>query len=223
MTKTITLLENYGSNGKLKSVLRLLYKDNVDSKKFLIRRGAIILGIISFCIIGITLIALLAAVCFGPRKGLYQENCSRRSCINNFNLKCINSTCNCDTGYIYIDKCTLKKKYLESCHSTSYCGDNKNLICLDGVCKCNDAIQYWTGSTCSSKSTYQQVCYSNNQCLTSQMLYCNISTLLCLCDTSTRFWYQSSCFPQRTINQRCDSNSQCLSSQNLCCLNGQCK
>jgi hypothetical protein len=220
--KSVTFLENYRANGELRSVLKLIYYDDVDNKKCFIRRGLLILSMIGFCIIGIILIALIAAVCFASRKALYQENCATRSCVSNLNLKCINNTCNCDSGYLYIDKCTLKKKYLENCHLTSYCEDNMNLVCLDGVCKCNDATNYWTGSTCVSKKTYQQVCHSNNQCLTLQMFYCDTSTSLCLCDSS-RYWDQSSCFPKGSINQRCNSNSECLSSQNLYCFNLKCK
>ena len=168
------------------------------------------------------LIAALAGVYFAPRKALFQESCAIRSCLNSLNLKCINNTCTCLGGYIYTNKCILKSKYLEKCHSTTYCEDNKNMICLDGVCKCADS-NYWTGSTCSMKSTYTQGCSSDNQCLTSQMLFCDAKTKTCLCNNSTtRFWDQSSCFLKRTINERCNSSFQCRDWEILSCKNGKC-
>ena len=167
------------------------------------------------------LIAALVAVYFAPRAGLYQESCATRSCLKILNLKCINGTCLCDSDYVYIDKCVLKKNYFEKCHLTSACRDNKNMVCLNGVCSC-DEKSYWTGTLCFPKSTYQQASTNNNQCLSSQYLYSDTKLKKCICDNYTRFWDQTSCFPKRTLNERCNANYECRGWENTYCLYGYC-
>ena len=136
-------------------------------------------------LIFLTLIAALAIVYLAPRNALYQESCSRRSCVKNLSLKCINETCICETGYIYIGKCILKRGYNEKCHLKIICKDNTNMICKDGVCKCDDS-KYWNGKSCVSKSTYNQTCSQDEHCLKDNMLYCDIKIGKCSCDNSTR-------------------------------------
>ena len=180
---TRTIYENYLWNGDLKSLVILTDKK---SKKYLMPKWAVVLSSLACCFILISLGAALFAVYYAQRPALYLENCEKRSCIKGFNLKCINNTCLCDTGYIYIDKCSLKKDYTEKCHKTSYCKDNKNMICKNGVCEC-DSVNYWNGSMCASKSTYQQPCSVDKVCFTGQMLYCDTITKTCLCDNFTRY------------------------------------
>jgi hypothetical protein len=217
----IVILENYRPDGELKSVLQYVKPDK-DKKKCLIPRWALVLSISGFLFISLILLAALFGVYFAPRQAMYQESCESRSCVKDLNLKCINKTCLCETGYIYIGKCTLKKNYLEKCHLDAICKDNKYMKCLDGLCKCDD-YSYWNGSQCVSKSTYQQPCTSSNQCLTLQFLYCDTTSKKCICDTNTRFWDKTSCFPKRTYNERCNEDSECKSSEHLYCLSGTCK
>jgi hypothetical protein len=181
----ILFQENFRGNGELKSIYQ--YIDNKkDKNKFLIPKWCFITGTICCASILITLIASLAVVYYAPRAGLHEESCLRRSCLKSLSLKCINSTCVCDTGYIYIDKCILKKNYLEKCHLTSYCKDNTSMVCMDGVCKCSD-LKYWNGNACTNKLSYNKTCASDDQCLTQSMLYCDTKTGKCTCDNTTRY------------------------------------
>ncbi len=180
------LYENYRENGDLKSIVRLYDNNKDDDKKHcLIPKWALVLSITGFCIIFAILFTALFTVYFAERHGLYQESCMRRSCLKDLSLKCINSTCQCDTGYIYIDKCFIKKDYLQKCHLTSYCIDNTSMICMDGVCKCSD-LKYWNGKACTNKVSYAKSCTSDTQCLTQSMLYCDTITGKCTCDNTTR-------------------------------------
>jgi hypothetical protein len=179
------IYENYRVDGDLKSAVILIDKD-VDKSKCLIPKWALVLCIIGCCFILAVLIAALAAVYFAQRPGLYKESCLMRSCVGNLSLKCINNTCLCNTGYIYIDKCTLKKDYMEKCHLTSYCKDNTSMICMDGVCKCSD-LKYWNGKACTNKQSYGKTCTSEDQCLTQSILYCDTKTGKCTCDNTTRY------------------------------------
>ena len=216
----VTFFENYDGNGELKSIIQYVDK-NIKEKMCLVPKWALALSFLGSLFILIFLSASLYMF-FSPRSALYQENCEKRSCVKNFNLKCINKTCLCENNYLYIDKCIMKKNYFEQCHMTSMCKEGKNMTCLDGVCKCNQQ-SYWNGSVCRTKSTINQPCTNHSQCLTSHALYCDKNTNKCACDNYGRFWDQTSCFPKRTINERCNSNSECRIWENSICSNGKCK
>ena len=133
------------------------------------------------------LLAALFAVYLVPiRDAFHEESCTKRQCRKDLNLKCINKTCLCEPGYIYIDKCVLKKGYMEQCLTlTKYCQDNKNLVCRDGVCECNET-SFWNGSKCFSQSTIQQNCGKSEECLTFKELICDTASNKCVCDTYLR-------------------------------------
>ena len=121
----------------------------------------------------------------------YQQSCEGRSCMTGMNLKCVNNTCACDTGYFFINNCSLKKTYNDQCHLTSHCRDNVNLLCLDGVCKC-DTHQYWNGFVCIANPTdptsmYGKSCSNNKQCITDAELYCDTKLGICTCNNATRY------------------------------------
>ena len=216
----VTFYENFDENNNLKSIIQYIDKEEKRDKCLVPK------WLVGLCCIGSAFIYILLAasliLSLSPRHSLYQESCEKKSCAKNLNLKCINKTCLCETGYIYIDKCTLKKNYLEQCHTTAICKDDSKMICLDGVCQCA-AESYWNGTMCQVKSTYNQVCTKESQCLTSQLLYCDLTQKKCTCDSYYRFWDQSSCFPKRTINERCNVILECRSWENTICLNSKCK
>jgi hypothetical protein len=162
--------------------------DDDEKSKCLVPIWAVILGISCCIFILILLSASLSVVYFAPRPGLYQESCSTRSCVKGLSLKCIDGTCSCDTGYIYIGKCTLKKEYMEKCHLTSYCKDSTNMTCLDGVCKC-DNLSYWNNKKCVSKVSNGRTCSSEAQCLTDSLLYCDLKSKRCICNSTIRYFY----------------------------------
>ena len=216
----VIIFENYGSNGDLRSVVQIINR-NKRRSVLLVSRWLLYWSSLGFCFISILLCGALTFY-FAARPGLYQENCATRSCEKNLSLKCINKTCACESNYIYIDKCVMKKNYSEQCHTAFYCQDYKNINCIDGVCKCASSF-YWTGVECKAKLTYSQMCTSNTQCLTSQYLYCDSISKKCTCDNYTRFWDKTACFPKRTLNESCSLNEQCITSKNLICSNGICK
>lgn len=125
----LTLVENCNANGEVKTKVEVIQKEENNRCMSKIPRWVVALAISGACFILLALLAALFAVYFAPRAALYQENCEKRSCVKDFGLKCINKTCLCDTGYVYINKCVLKKNYLEKCHLTIECKDNQNMIC----------------------------------------------------------------------------------------------
>jgi hypothetical protein len=156
------------------------------------------------------------------RPGLYLEDCIRRSCASGFDLKCINSTCQCPSSdFYYTNKCHQKKSYEEYCHnSQEQC--KKGLNCFNGKCSC-DQTKFWAGTKCSNRGSYAENCDFDNRCLGSLFLICDESSKLCKCD-STRFWSGKACYKQRLFNEICGSNSTaCKSDHDLICLNGLCK
>jgi hypothetical protein len=96
------------------------------------------------------------------RPGLYLEDCIQRSCASGFNLKCINSTCQCPSNDFYFtNKCLQKKSHGEFCHnSIEQC--KKGLICFNGRCSCNNT-QFWNGNICSDKGSYAENCDFNTR------------------------------------------------------------
>ena len=216
----IVYYKNYDENGELKSVVQYIDKD-LKHDECLVPKWLIGLWCIGCLFVSILLAASLILF-FSPRKAFYQENCEKRACLKDLNLKCINKTCLCESGYIYIDKCILKKNYQEKCHITTICKDNTNMLCMDGVCKCGQE-SYWNGTMCKIKSTFNQACTTDSQCLISQLLYCDLTQKRCTCDSYYRFWDRTSCFPKRTINERCNAISECRSWESTICLNNKCK
>jgi hypothetical protein len=177
------LLEVYDQNGQLKSVVQNVFRKDETSKYCLISKCCIVLASSFSAFILLVLFSAIFIVSIAPRPGLYRESCVGRSCIKNFGLVCKNYTCDCPTGYHYIDKCTLKKAYLEKCNGNQYCQDNKTLVCLDGVCKCNTA-QYWNNEVCKNVLTYGNSCETDIQCDSKLNLYCNLKFGKCDCDSS---------------------------------------
>jgi hypothetical protein len=155
------------------------------------------------------------------RPGLYLEDCIQRSCSNNFELKCINSTCHCPSSdFYYTNKCLSKKSYGEYCqNSQEQC--KKGLICFNGKCSCIQK-QFWTGIKCSNRGSYGENC-DFIKCLDSLFLICDPISRICICD-STRFWSGRACYKQRLFNEICGSVfTACRTDLGLICLNGFCK
>ena len=176
--------QSVGENGKLNSALRYVFP--VDKTNgVLIPKWLLVTASLIATSVLITLVAAIVVVVLAPRNALYLENCAGRSCIPNFGLKCINKTCQCTTGYIYINKCTSKINYMEKCLSLNNCMDSANLVCLNGVCMCNSTA-YWNNkkSTCINKGNISAACSSNDQCLGNLMITCNIQQGICGCDST---------------------------------------
>ena len=164
--------------GQLKYILRYKFPKEQLNGFVLIPKWLVGLGtIFSFAVLTI-LLASIIVIDNAPRAALYQEDCTGRSCNKYLGLICKNNTCDCRTGYIYINKCTIKRAYKEQCHLTTYCEDNKNLVCLNGVCSCNSS-QYWNGKICLTLNTFGKTCTSSSQCNINQMLYCNQGNCVC--------------------------------------------
>lgn len=184
---SVTYHQSYDKFGRLKSVIR--YKIPTDEIKgfVFIPKWFTVLAGAFYLLILLILFAAIFIVTLQSRPGFYQESCLGRSCIKNFGLTCKNNTCTCATGYTYVDKCILKKTYLQQCNANYYCQDNTNLVCLSGVCTCN-STQYWDGKVCTSFSEYHQSCKTDTQCDPRLKLYCNTKYGLCDC-TSDRYRY----------------------------------
>ena len=179
-----TVYKNIGLKGQLKSLIQV--KDIItDDTKCLVPKWTVVLCGFGYCFIAIILISALAVVFFANAPAFYQQSCISRSCFKSLNLKCLNKTCLCDTGYFYIDKCLLKKDYMQQCNDDSYCKDNTSMVCRDGTCTCDNS-NYWNGGACISKSTYQQSCTNDNQCFTEKVLYCDSKSKKCSCNNNTR-------------------------------------
>jgi hypothetical protein len=186
--KPIIVEKNYKKDGELKSVLQ--YIDKKKAKICLIPKWIFITAASILSFILISLIAAVVVVSLAKTPVNYQQSCEGRSCMKGMNLKCVNNTCVCDTGYYFINNCTLKKNFSGQCHLTSHCKDNVNLLCLDGVCKC-DTHQYWNGAICIANPTepssmHGSSCSSNKQCITNAEMYCDTSLGICTCNNATR-------------------------------------
>lgn len=176
----------YDDNGELKSVLRYLHVAIEDRKgySYIPEWAVVMAGLFSLAVF-IILTAGLTIFYTAPPNALYGEDCSSRSCVKGFNLKCINKTCSCTSSQYYSRGCKDKKTYNQICFSNNAsCEDNKNFECLDGVCKCNDDISYWNGKQCVFKGAYKEICQYAEQCMPNLMLICSTSLKICYCDDS---------------------------------------
>ena len=180
-TKPIIVQKNFNVKGGLKSIYQFIDRNAKRDKKYFyipkwlfISCTSIITFVFLIQLVGIIILAM------AKRHGLYGENCVARSCNNNIGLKCINQTCQCEPGYFYIDKCTLKREYFEKCFFTSDCKDAAKMTCTNGVCSCN-STQFWNGRSCVNQITFEKTCSNSSQCHTNLLLYCNTAQGICTC------------------------------------------
>ena len=124
--ESVTIHESRDQNGQLQSVIRYKIPKEKLNGCVLIPKWLVGLGSIMSVAVLTTIIASVVVIHNAPRAALYQENCSGRSCTKDLGLICKNKTCDCPTGYIYINKCIARKTYMEQCHLNSYCQDNTN-------------------------------------------------------------------------------------------------
>lgn len=202
----------------------ILYKIEIyktyNKQGFYVSFWKFVLLLLVIIFLAIVLIASLFLLTW-RRPGLFSEDCTRRSCAHGFDLKCINSTCQCPSDdYYYTNKCLPKKFYGEFCHdSQEQC--RKGLVCFNGKCSCN-RTQFWDGLKCSDRVTYGKNC-DFNECLDSLFLLCDASIKMCVCD-STRFWSGKACYRKRSNGEFCGSyDSACRNDKGLFCLNNYCK
>ena len=128
-------------------------------------------GILSFGLLAALLAMILNAVLSQPTSSVtYSQLCSKTSkCKTSLGLTCGSaSKCVCQANqYWYEGSCVAKPTYTKTCNQTSECRTDLGLICspLDGLCLCPTwtkastcdcpTTSYWTGSTCTPRSTYQ--------------------------------------------------------------------
>ena len=182
-SEPIIVQENLRENGELRSLYQLIDKNA--RKPCLIHKYWLMTCTSMCCFILLTLVASLVVVYFAHRDSLYKESCLMKNCVKGFDLKCINGTCVCDTGYSYIDKCRAKKNYMEQCHLTSHCKDNLDLVCRNGLCECKK-YYYWNGTSCVSELLYGKPCTNDSHCITDRFLFCDKSKSVCTCDSVNR-------------------------------------
>ncbi len=179
-SSSFTFYENHDNDGKLQSVIKYIIPKEETAGYWFIPKWLIALGGLFYVFVIICLFAAIFVVYDAPRSGLYQESCAGRSCIKNFGLVCDNSKCICPTGYLYVDKCTMKKTYGDRCNANNYCKDNTNLYCLNGVCSCNSS-QYWNNNSCSNLRSYAASCDSYSQCDANLKFICDTTHGICSC------------------------------------------
>jgi hypothetical protein len=175
--------ESYDINGQVQSVIKYTIPKEETAGYFFIPKWAIGLGALFYIFVLTCLFAAIFVVYNAPRPGLYQESCAGRSCVKNFGLVCVNSTCTCPIGYLYIDKCTVKKTYREQCNNNNYCKDNTNLVCLNGICDCSSK-QYWNNKSCSNLGSFAASCKFDSQCDDNLKLICDTTYYACGCSNT---------------------------------------
>ena len=108
-SKPILVQINTNENGRLKSIYQYVDR-NLKRDIYYCYIPKWLFTLISFFTFAILLILIIVAIIFSqmPRNALHGESCTGRSCVNNLGLHCINQTCECTPGYVYIDKCTLR-------------------------------------------------------------------------------------------------------------------
>lgn len=181
----------------------------------------LIVLVIMFLVLLITIfVAALILKLSSKRPGLFNEDCLRRSCEKKLNLKCLNSTCTCESDRYYLKGCNMKKSIGENCNNhVNEC--KSDLECFNGICNCKRNFA-WNGFRCTEKETFGNDC-SRVPCDDSLNLVCDQSTKLCQCNTSNRFWSGTSCLIRRSLNENCIKNSDCRLDQGLNCIYGKCE
>ena len=173
------LYEQDVDNGNLFSKLRILKKIQINDGLVNVPKWLVTLSSLLLTTLFTVLLASLLILTFAKRPATFQENCERRSCAPNLNLKCINNTCKCPDNQYYVTKCEKKKTYNEVCQANYQCLDNTNLYCIGGKCTCNET-SYWKEISCKPRFSFQQPC-NGDVCLDSLFLYCDKNTGICMC------------------------------------------
>lgn len=168
-------------------------KDSLNTHQQVFPRWASVSITVSLILISIGVVGFFIIPNYKkPRTASYKNACGITGCSKSLNLECINGICDCTSDKYYANGCQFRKHYGEPCNSnSSYCVINSNLSCLDGICKC-DYSYYWDleSSICLPKNSNDKFCKNNdNECMTSNLLYCESISKKCLCpnDRSNQF------------------------------------
>ncbi|RNA31584.1 hypothetical protein BpHYR1_010100 [Brachionus plicatilis] len=116
--------------------------------------------------------------------GLYNEDCSGRSCEKYLGLKCINKVCLCPEDKFYLDSCRDFSTFNEPCRQKNHCKEEENLTCgLTSKCECSSG-NFWNSERkrCVTRKTYYEVC-DGNDCKEDLDLICNSG--LCSCKNNS--------------------------------------
>lgn len=178
LTDENTVINNVETNDPCNSQVKQKQntKENTETSvksqlKWLILALAItFLLVVVFLLISFLIMKLL------PTAALYNQSCTGRSCNDKYNLKCINTICQCSEDEYYRKECVSRKSYLQKCYNN--CLDSLNLLCSNGICNCG-STRYWNGNICAPKKSYGEICTTNNQCSDNLMLICNSNICLC--------------------------------------------
>lgn len=205
-------------NGQIHTKTLIVLNNKVKKNNIPSWVGVLLVSLAIF--LSIILITACVVLLNARRPGLFNEDCVRRSCETSLGLKCINSTCQCQSDQFYLKKCHSMKKYGEFCQNiVKQCVHG--LECFNGKCSCNQQY-FWSGLKCEKTGSYGDNC-EIKKCDESRMLTCNSKSNLCLCNDTSRFWSGYACYRKRTYNEICKNNDNCLTYQGLKCLDGLCK
>ena len=194
-------------------------KDDFDRSAIFIPRWGIGIIILTLLALITILIAAILIVTNAKNPGLYLENCDKRSCSKDNNLKCIDGICQCKSDQYYTNKCMDKKDYLGLCQSSGQC--LHDLSCIGGKCQCETSQYFDSNKKCKELKSYNENC-RENQCMSSLYLTCSTTISKCVCSTD-RFWDGEVCVLKKLYNERCSSDSQCQPNFNFECKGSICK
>lgn len=181
--KIIVYKRNFDFDGNLKSVLQYVKPERKNYRSMIPFWLLILIGI-GMTAIAIILISGWLIKFLVPLPALFNKTCIGRSCTAGLGMKCIDGLCQCTEGYFYAKGCQKKKNRFDKCNTDSSCYEN-SLDCIDGTCQCNSSM-LWDEktATCLIKKSYGGRCTTDLNCMTSQMLKCNINVLKCLCPSN---------------------------------------
>jgi hypothetical protein len=201
-----------------------------------------------FCgAIAATITLLFLCVSIPSKESDYGEICSTKQCNQTKLLSCIDGICQCNDfeQQIFsraINGCETKTIHERTHGEYCFIGVTKclsNTNCHNSICQCNSTTQYWNGSNCLTKKTFNQTCTNRNttnsspyylpsncvdikectECSTESLLECNNVTKSCAC-TSSIYYFDNTllkCMQVKSYNSYCTSNSECDSTIELYC------
>jgi hypothetical protein len=220
LTNKKIIYEKDRNNGLIKSKI-IIYKSENDSKGLKnLPIWALVLYLMFITCLIVILIAAIVFLLYGRRPGLHGEDCIKRSCETKLGLKCIDSTCLCESNKYYLKGCNEKKSIGTYCQNyRKQCKDG--FLCFNGKCSCGKNLT-WDGLKCTKKGTYGDDC-SKIECDDSLMLTCDSIFKTCDCSSVDRFWNEISCVLKKGLNDTPPKNRICQSEKDLTCINGLCK
>ena len=143
--------------------------------------------------------------------------------LNQYNLRCINSSCKCDltteTWDTFYLKCVPLKTYGQTCSSSTDCINGFSCAYPPAggsrkACVCSSSKYFdWASGTCQTTKAYNTICNSRTECNNQDTMVCMTTnggvTKRCFCAPNYAYLSSTTCVLKKPKSASCNADVEC--------------